>query len=94
MHISLKNYNMSVPTIIRSGLFLPFLLLITLGSYSQDSKKGKIIEQKILSTSIQGNRGGEDPMRVTIYLPPGYQAGEQRYLSSISCMALEPMIYV
>ncbi len=57
-----------------------FLLLITFGSYGQHNKAGKVIEQKILAASIQGNHGGEDPLcSVTIYLPPGYETGNQRY---------------
>jgi enterochelin esterase-like enzyme len=33
-----------------------------------------------LAPSIQGNPGGENPMRrMTIYLPPGYDAGKGRY---------------
>lgn len=65
---------------MRSRLAFIFLLLITFGGQSQDNKKGKIIEQKFISASVQGNHGGEDPLRsVTIYLPPGYDAGNQRY---------------
>jgi len=56
------------------------LLLFSTSCFSQQPRKGKILEQKILSKSIEGNPGGEDPSRsVTIYLPPGYEAGYQRY---------------
>ena len=56
------------------------LLLFSTSCFSQQPRKGKILEQKILSKSIEGNPGGEDPSRsVTIYLPPGYEAGNQRY---------------
>lgn len=44
------------------------------------SKKGKIIVEKFLASSLQGNHAGEDPMRrITIYLPPGYDESKQRY---------------
>lgn len=67
-------------SIIRHGLALLLLALITLGGYAQGEKRGTLVEQKILSSAIQGNAGGEDPLRnVTIYLPPGYQTGLQRY---------------
>lgn len=63
----------------------PFLLclfvFISLGNLSaQDVKRGNVVIAKFLAPSIQGNRGGEDPMRrLTIYLPPGYQQSKQRY---------------
>ncbi|QHT66233.1 esterase family protein [Rhodocytophaga rosea] len=47
---------------------------------AQESRKGKVIVERFLAPSLQGNRGGEDPMRrLTIYLPPGYQEGARRY---------------
>jgi S-formylglutathione hydrolase FrmB len=59
---------------------LIFLLALSIICFPQQSRKGKILEQKILSKSIEGNPGGEDPSRsVTIYLPPGYEADGQRY---------------
>jgi S-formylglutathione hydrolase FrmB len=63
----------------------PFLLylfvFLSLSKLSaQDVKKGKVVITQFLAPSIQGNRGGEDPMRrLTIYLPPGYQQSNQRY---------------
>ena len=58
-------------------LFL-FLFLNTLTA--QKTKKGKVIYERFLAPSLQGNRGQEDPMRrVTIYLPPGYEESKQRY---------------
>ncbi len=42
--------------------------------------QGKIVVQKILSESVKNNKGGEDPNRdISIYLPPGYDASNQRY---------------
>ncbi len=57
-----------------------FLLLLTVNSYSQDYKEGKIIVQNFLAASIQGNRDSEDPMRrVSVYTPPGYNDSKQQY---------------
>ena len=65
---------------MKSLLSFILSLFIVIGGFSQNNKGGKIIEQKFLAASIQGNHGGEDPMRsVTIYLPPGYESGNQRY---------------
>lgn len=62
-------------------LVLITILILTLNNLSaQDMQKGKIVIEKFLAPSLQGNRGGEDPMRrVTIYLPPGYEDSKQRY---------------
>ncbi|GAB3953463.1 alpha/beta hydrolase family protein [Spirosoma harenae] len=63
----------------------PFLLgLIILFSlknlFAQNQQKGKLIIEKFVAPSLQGNHAGEDPMRrITIYLPPGYEASNQRY---------------
>ncbi|MBD2703307.1 esterase family protein [Spirosoma sp. BT702] len=63
----------------------PFLLclfvFISGGNLSaQNSIKGKVIIEKFVAPSLQGNHAGEDPMRrLTIYLPPGYEASKQRY---------------
>lgn len=44
------------------------------------SKKGKVIVEKFVATSLLGNHAGEDPLRrITIYLPPGYDDSKQRY---------------
>lgn len=62
------------------NIFLAILLLMVVTSYSQTSKEGKVVVQKILASSIQNNKGGEDPFRqVSIYLPPGYDESSQRY---------------
>lgn len=65
------------------------LLLISINVIAQNtnansdydhSKKGKVIVEKFLAPSLQGNHSGEDPMRrITIYLPPGYEESKQRY---------------
>lgn len=61
------------------NVFLSILLLITVATYSQ-SNDGKMVIQKFLAPSIQGNPGGEDPdRRVTIYLPAGYDKSNERY---------------
>jgi len=60
---------------------LPVMLLMFAGlfSYSQSIKKGRLVTAQFVAPSIQGNRGGEDPLRrMTIYLPPGYDAGRDR----------------
>lgn len=72
---------------------LPFvfalLLLISINVTAQNTnangdndqrKKGKVVIEKFLAASLQGNHAGEDPMRrITIYLPPGYKESKQRY---------------
>lgn len=56
------------------------LLLISVTTYSQTSKQGKVVVQKFLAPSIQNNKGGEDPLRqVSVYLPPGYDNSNERY---------------
>jgi S-formylglutathione hydrolase FrmB len=62
--------------------YLLFILLAFAGSfsYSQNIKKGKLVTAQFVAPSIRGNRGGEDSLRrMTIYLPPGYDAGRDRY---------------
>ncbi|MBK5278753.1 MAG: esterase family protein, partial [Bacteroidia bacterium] len=56
-------------------------LFVSLGSlYAQRTEKGTILVEEFLAPSIQGNSGGEDPMRqVTIYLPSGYEDNKQHY---------------
>ncbi|GAB3715894.1 alpha/beta hydrolase family protein [Spirosoma flavus] len=60
---------------------LCLFVFLSLGDLSaQATKKGKVVITKFFAPSIQGSRGGEDPMRkLTIYLPPGYQESKQRY---------------
>lgn len=42
--------------------------------------QGKVEEKVFSAPSIQNNKGGEDANRkLTIYLPPGYEKGNQRY---------------
>ena len=62
-------------------LLLIFCLFICLNFISaQNTAKGKVIVEKFLAASIEGNHGGEDPMRrLTIYLPPGYDESKRRY---------------
>jgi S-formylglutathione hydrolase FrmB len=55
-------------------------VLIACTSFGQATQEGKVIVQKILAPSIQNNKGGEDPLRrVSVYVPPGYSEGTQRY---------------
>ena len=61
---------------------LLFILPVFVGlfSYSQSIKKGKLVTAQFEAPSIRGNRGGEASLRrMTIYLPPGYDAGRDRY---------------
>ena len=62
-------------------LSLILCLFISLRNTSaQTTEKGKVIVEKFLAVSIQGNHGGEDPMRrLTIYLPPGYNESKRLY---------------
>lgn len=61
-------------------LLVCFFALTSIVSNSQQIKAGKIITHQFLAASIQGNKGGEDPMRrVSVYLPPGYDEKHDRY---------------
>lgn len=70
-------------------LISALLLLISINVVAQNTnanadydhdKKGKVVIEKFLAPSLQGNHGGEDPLRrITIYLPPGYAESKQRY---------------
>ena len=61
-------------------LLILFLFLFINTLTAQKTKKGKVIYERFLAPSLQGNRGQEDPTRrVTIYLPPGYEESKQRY---------------
>jgi len=61
-------------------LLILYLFLFVNNLSTQDNKNGKVIVEKFLAPSLQGNRAGEDPMRrLTIYLPPGYKGSNQRY---------------
>jgi S-formylglutathione hydrolase FrmB len=65
---------------MRSTAFIICLLCLLNSLFAQDNRKGKVTREKFAAPSIQGNRGGEDPMRsVTVYLPPGYETSSQRY---------------
>jgi len=56
-----------------------FLLLLCI-AYSQPPKQGSVITQKFLAPSLQNNKAGENPLRqITVYLPPDYEQGTQRY---------------
>jgi enterochelin esterase-like enzyme len=57
-----------------------FLFISLNNTSAQSTAKGKVIVKKFLAVSIQGNHGGENPMRrLTIYLPPGYEESKKRY---------------
>lgn len=65
---------------MKQVLIISFLVLCLSSLSAQDTQKGKVIVEKFLAPSLQGNGGGEDPMRrLTIYLPPGYEESKQRY---------------
>ncbi len=57
-----------------------FVLLMPIGLFAQgDTPSGKVVTVSIHSEYLE-NEMGEDPTRaVSIYLPPGYDEGEQRY---------------
>jgi S-formylglutathione hydrolase FrmB len=58
--------------------FLKFLFLLC--CLSGHSQKGKTVTTHFSAPSIRGNTGGESSeRRMTIYLPPGYNAGKNRY---------------
>ena len=65
---------------MKFSLLILFLVLSLNTLNAQQTKKGKVMVEKFLAPSLQGNRGHEDPMRrVTIYLPPGYEKSKQHY---------------
>lgn len=70
-----------ISTVVMKSLLLIFSFFIfTKNLTAQKADKGKVIIEKFLSPSLQGNHAGEDPMRrVTIYLPPGYEESNHRY---------------
>jgi S-formylglutathione hydrolase FrmB len=56
------------------------LLVFSLFSHAQTLQKGKVVTAHFIAPSIRGNPGGENPdRRMTIYLPPGYDAGRNKY---------------
>lgn len=60
--------------------FICHLFLFLNNLSAQNLPKGKVVIEKFLAHSLQGNHAGEDPMRrITIYLPPGYDESKQRY---------------
>ena len=65
---------------MKSLLLILCLFLFLNNLSAQDTKKGKVIVEKFLSPSLQGNRAGENPMRrLIIYLPPGYETTDEHY---------------
>lgn len=57
------------------------LLIISTTSIAQ----GKLLRREFIAASLQNNKADEDPLRqLTVYLPPDYEQGTQRY----------PVIYV
>lgn len=52
------------------------LLIISTTSIAQ----GKLVRHEFTAASLQNNKAGEDPLRqLTVYLPPDYEKGTQRY---------------
>lgn len=59
---------------------LVLALVLVNFSVAQTIAKGKIVVERFLAGSVQGNLAGEDPIRrMTIYLPPGYEENKKRY---------------
>ncbi len=66
---------------MRNVLIAVLFLSFSTASISQ----GTIVRREFIAASLQNNKAGEDPLRqVSVYLPPGYEQGTQRY----------PVIYV
>ena len=66
---------------MRNVIFGLLLLIISTTSIAQ----GKLVRRAFIAASLQSNKAGEDPLRqLTVYLPPDYEQGTQRY----------PVIYV
>lgn len=63
---------------MKRSLFFITALLLVLATGAQ-STTGKVVSTTINAVSLQ-NSGGENPVRkVSVYLPPNYDASEQRY---------------
>ncbi|MDO9373691.1 MAG: alpha/beta hydrolase-fold protein [Bacteroidota bacterium] len=57
-----------------------FFLSLHLIGHSQVVPEGKILSQSFLAASLRNNTGGEEATRnISIYLPPGYDQGTERY---------------
>ncbi len=66
---------------MRNVLIAMLFLSFSTASISQ----GTIVRREFIAASLQNNKAGEDPLRqVSVYLPPSYEQGTQRY----------PVIYV
>lgn len=62
-----------------------FVGLLLLSCSLTTIAQGKLIRREFTAVSLQNNKAGEDPLRqLTVYLPPDYEKGTQRY----------PVIYV
>ncbi len=60
-------------------LSLLFMLVLLGNIVFAQYAQGTIVFDHLYSASLE-NPGGEDPIRrVTVYLPPGYEEGEQKY---------------
>ena len=57
------------------------LFLLPLLSYGQPTiPSGKVVVEYLNAPSLQNNPAGENPVRrLSIYLPPGYEEGKERY---------------
>jgi S-formylglutathione hydrolase FrmB len=66
---------------MRKILFGLLLLIISITGIAQ----GRLVRQQFIAPSLQNTKAGEEPLRqLTVYLPPDYEKGSQRY----------PVIYV
>ncbi|WP_353147423.1 alpha/beta hydrolase-fold protein [Chryseobacterium sp.] len=63
----------------KSGLVLVLFVLLTHLLWGQKIPEGKIVTTYITAKTLQ-NKAGENPKRrVSVYLPPGYEASSKRY---------------
>ena len=60
--VQVLNGALSLSDIKRAWILIS-ILFFSINCFSQQSRKGEILEQKIHSKSIEGNPGGEDPLR-------------------------------
>ena len=62
-------------------LFIVLLLLSTpfIQSRAQDYPKGRVVVDSLYSAHLENDMGEKPTRALSVYLPPGYDQGEQRY---------------
>ena len=71
----LQNYHNSI---MKKILFFLTFLIIVLYSHAQ-SDKGKVVIDSLYSKNLENKFGEKTTRALSVYLPPGYEEGTQRY---------------